>query len=200
MSNIDLKKDMKQLYTAPKNKVTVVEVPMLNYLMIDGYGDPNTSQLYKDSVSALYNLAYGIRAISKAAGTVFTVMPLQGLWDLPLAALANFDKSQFTWTMMILQPEHIATEMVAEARDIVRKKKNPARLDDIRFEAFNEGNCVQILHVGAYADEKPTVDQLHQYMEVEGFKRNGLHHEIYLSNPDRVAPEKLKTIIRQPVR
>lgn len=199
MANLDLKKDLKHLYSAKQTPHTV-DVPSFHYLMVDGRGDPNTVQQYKDAVTALYNLAYGIRAICKSQGNSFTVMPLQGLWDLPLEAIAPLDKSQFVWTMMILQPAFVTSEIVEAARKAVRAKKNPPVLDDIRFEAYSEGQVAHILHIGPYADEKPTIDKLHAYMAENRLERNGMHHEIYLSNPGRVAPEKLKTIIRQPVK
>lgn len=199
---MDLKKDLKHLYKTPAKTVSVVNVPPFNYLMIDGEGDPNTSPLYAQAVTALYNLAYGIRAISKAQGQVFTVMPLEGLWDLEETPedflITAEDKATFKWTMMIMQPPHITAEMVEEARDAVRVKKNPPLLDHIRFEEYREDEAVQIMHIGPYADEGPNIARLHHFIEDNGWQLAKRHHEIYLSNPDRVAPEKMKTIIRQP--
>ncbi|MCA9912180.1 MAG: GyrI-like domain-containing protein [Anaerolineae bacterium] len=155
----------------------------------------------------MYALAYGIRAISKEAGTIYTVMPLEGLWwwedmqaHAEVTSLTSRDKADFLWTMMILQPGHITAEMVEEARTTVRKKKNPPCLDAIRFETYHEGHAVQILHIGSYAEEAPTVQRLHDFIAEQGYKLTGKHHEIYLSNPDRVEPARLKTIIRQPMR
>lgn len=207
MANLDLKKDLKHLYNPSAKTIEMVDVPPMAFLMIDGAGDPNTSEEYSDAVSSLYALAYGIRAISKAAGTIYTVMPLEGLWwweDMDAHAegfsLTARDKADFLWTMMILQPEHISAEMVEEARDIVRKKKNPPCLDSIRFETYHEGEAGQIMHIGAYADEGPTIQRLHTHLQEQGYSLTGKHHEIYLSNPDRVEPARLKTVIRQPVR
>lgn len=199
---MDLKQNLKHLYNPPSKTVSVVEVPPLSYLMIDGEGDPNTSQIYAQAVTALYNLAYGIRAISKAQGQVFTVMPLEGLWDLDETpadfVITSKDKAAFKWTMMIAQPPHITAKMIEEARETVYRKKNPPLLDYIRFEPYDEGNAVQIMHIGPYSEEGPAVELLHRTIENNGWQLAKRHHEVYLSQPDRVAPEKLKTIIRQP--
>lgn len=207
MANLDLKKEMKHLYNPSTKEISLVDVPPLSFLMIDGAGDPNTSKEYSDAVSSLYTLAYGIRAISKEAGTVYTVMPLEGLWwwaDMDAHAegntLTSRDKSDFLWTMMILQPGHITAQMVEAARETVRKKKNPPCLDDIRFETYHEGEAAQVMYRGSYADEGPTIQRLHAYIAEKGYELGGKHHEIYLSNPDRVEPAKLKTVIRQPMR
>lgn len=204
MSNIDFKKTLKHLYKPSAKKVSVVDVPAMNYLMIDGTGNPGTSPRYQQAVEALYPLAYGIRAISKAAGTVFTVMPLEGLWsfegqeDNTNFKLTTADKDKFEWTLMILQPDHITADMVAEARETVRKKKAPALLDDVRFESYHEGEAVQIMHIGSYDDEGENVEKLHTHINANGWQFGKKHHEIYLSDPRKVAVEKLKTVIRQP--
>ncbi|MCI0712441.1 MAG: GyrI-like domain-containing protein [Chloroflexi bacterium] len=199
---MDLKQDLKHLYNPPTKTVGVVDVPPLNYLLIDGEGDPNTSQVYAKAVTALYNLAYGIRAISKDQGQVFTVMPLEGLWDLNETPadflITSEDKATFKWTMMIAQPPHITTKLVEEARETVHRKKNPLLLDYIRFETYEEGEAVQIMHIGPYSEEGPTVELLHRTIDENGWQLAKRHHEIYLSQPDRVVPEKMKTIIRQP--
>ncbi len=202
MANLDMKKTLKHLYSPSAKEVSVVDIPTMNYLMLDGEGNPN-SEGYLEAVQALYGLAYGIRAISKATGQVFTVMPLEGLWSFEGQEESNFqitdaDKDTFEWTLMLLQPEHITSEMVEQARDTVRKKKSLAPLDSIRFEAYDEGEAVQIMHIGSYDDEGPTVARLHHYIEDNGWQLGKKHHEIYLNDPRKVAPEKLKTIIRQP--
>lgn len=202
MANLDLKKTLKHLYAPSAKSVSVVDVPPMNYLLIDGTGSPK-SQSYTDAVEALYPLAYGIRALSKSAGDVYTVMPLEGLWsyegqEKETFKLSEADKDTFVWTLMILQPDHITPEMVEEARAIVRKKKAPIALDDVRFECYHEGESVQILHIGSYDDEGENVAKLHQHIKANGWKLGKKHHEIYLSDPRKVAPEKLKTVIRQP--
>ena len=216
--NLDLKKTYKDLYKPSAKGATRVTVPTFNYLMIDGHGNPSTSELYKQAIEALYPLAYGVRAISKSNGITFTVMPLEGLWWWPhnerphnqqpdnkqsentgrLERLTTIDKDAFEWTLMILQPEHITAEMVEKARGVVREKKNPARLDDVRFEAYTEGDAFQIMHIGSYDDEVPSVQALHDAIDAGGYELAKKHHEIYLSDPRKTAPEKLKTVIRQP--
>ena len=204
MADLDLKKELKHLYNPPAGQVTVVDVPPLAYLMIDGAGDPNTSEVYAAAVEALYTLAYSVRAISKRDGLAFTVMPLEGLWwfdqypDEPVF-LTPEHKARFKWTMIILQPEHVTAAMVEQARRDALKKKNLPALESIRFETLHEGTAAQIMHLGSYAAELPTVTLLHNYIRAHG-TLHGLHHEIYLSDPRRVEPDKLKTVIRQPFR
>lgn len=203
MANLDLKKELKHLYAPSATDVSVVSVPPMNYLMIDGAGNPNSAPRYQQAVQALYSLAYGVRALSKAAGTVFTVMPLEGLWTLgedPVEpfVLMEADKDQLGWTLMILQPEAVTAPMVTQACQQVRKKKPSALLEEVRFERYHEGEAVQILHIGPYSEEGPTVARLHHFIEQQGWSLRPRHHEIYLSDPRKAAPEKMKTIIRQP--
>lgn len=202
MTNLDMKKTLKHLYAPSAKTVSVVDVPQMAYLMIDGEGNPNTAERYTQAVEALYTLAYAIRAIRKAAGEPFTVMPLEGLWTLPdqsatVVALTEADKDTFTWTLMIVQPEAVTAEAVEQARENARKKKKPL-LDAVRFATYDEGEAAQIMHLGPYADEAPTVARLHEHILGNGWQLSGTHHEIYLSDPRKVAPEKMKTIIRQP--
>lgn len=203
MANFDLKKTLKHLYAPSAKQVSVVDVPPLNYLMIDGEGNPGTVARYQQAVEALYSLAYGIRAICKGQGQVFTVMPLEGLWWFRGEANTTFklttaDKDRFGWTLMILQPEFVTAEMVTKARQQVAKKKLPIALDDVRFETYHEGEAVQIMHIGSYDEEGPNVARLHKYIEDNDWSLGKKHHEIYLSDPRKVAPAKLKTVIRQP--
>ncbi|MEO1287389.1 MAG: GyrI-like domain-containing protein [Chloroflexota bacterium] len=204
MSNLDLKKTLKHLYKPSSDEVSIVDVPTMSYLMIDGQGNPNTAEAYQNAVQALYGLAYGIRAMSKADGLTFTVMPLEGLWsfegqeDQTSFKLTQADKDTFKWTLMILQPEHITAEIVEQARESVQKKKNPTSLADVRFEHYTEGEAVQIMHIGSYDDEGDNVKRLHDTIIDNGWQLSKAHHEIYLSDPRKVAPEKLKTVIRQP--
>jgi len=205
MANLDMKKTLKHLYKPSAKQISIVDIPLMYYLMIDGEGNPDSSQ-YQDAVKALYTIAYGIRAISKNDGITFTVMPLEGLWtikgqDAPPEdfTLTQEDKDNFIWTLMILQPDHITEGMVEQARTSASQKKEPAiLLDKVRFETYKEGKAVQLMHIGSYADEAPTVAKLHQVIEDNGWAMTKKHHEIYLSDPRKVAPEKLKTIIRHP--
>lgn len=204
MPNLDLKKTYKRLYAPSTDQVTVIDVPTMPYLMIDGEGDPNSSTRYPLAIEALYGMAYGIRAICKAAGKVFTVMPLEGLWGFKDEGrqhnfdLTAEDKADFWWTLMILQPDFVTPQMVEQARETVRRKKSPELLDAVRFEAHNEGEVVSIMHVGSYADEGPTVKRLHDHIAENGWQLSGKHHEIYLSDPRKVESARLKTVIRQP--
>jgi hypothetical protein len=203
MSKVDFKKTLKELYTPPKAFV-LVEVPEMQYLMVDGHGDPNVAQEYQEAVEALYAVAYKLKFNSKKhLGRDYVVPPLEGLWwaqDMTTFTTAR-DKSQWDWTMLIMTPDWITTEMFAEALDRVRKGKNPAALDKVRLERYYEGLCVQIMHIGSYDDEGPTLMKLHnEFLPQNGYVENGKHHEIYLSDPRKVAPEKLKTVLRQPVR
>lgn len=200
-AKIDLKQVLKHLYAPSAKQVSLVDVPPMNYLMIDGQGDPNTSQAFQDAVQTLYPMAYGLSNALKAQELAYTVMPLEGLWwmdDYSLDFYANKDRA--FWTLMILQPEQVTAELVERVREEVRKKKQPPALDKLRFERYHEGLSVQIMHHGAFDDEPPTVARLTAYMEEHGYEVAGNHHEIYLSDFRRVEPAKLKTVIRYPVR
>jgi len=193
----DIKKAFPALYSPKRRGFHVVDVPEIAFLMVDGHGDPNTSPAYVDAVTALYTLSYTVRAIAKSdVGRVHTVGPLEGLWsaDDP-AVFVTREKSAWDWTMMISQPAWITPDIVEAA---MRKKK---AVDGVRFASYGEGRSVQVLHVGSYDDEAPVLAALHrEYLPEHGLTFNGRHHEIYLSDPRRTAPEKLRTILRQPVR
>jgi hypothetical protein len=200
MTKIDYKKEYKALYQPSAKAVAAVEVPPLNFLMIDGEGDPNTHPDYGVAVSALFSLAYTLKfAVKKQTGTDYGVMPLEGLWWVE--DMRKFDVNRmddWQWTMLIMQPP-LVTRSLMEAilPEVVKKTANPA-LKRVRFEEFAEGRAAQILHLGPYAAEKPTVDRLHDFIQQNEWQLTGKHHEIYLSDPTRAQPAKLKTIIRQP--
>jgi len=202
MSKIDFKKELKHLYRPSAKKFEVVDVPPMNFLMIDGHGDPNTAQEYQDAVEALYAVAYKLKFTSKKElGKDYVVPPLEGLWwaeDMETFTTAR-DKSAWDWTMMIMQPEWITQEMVEEAVKQVEKKGLPA-LSKLYLETYHEGLTMQILHIGSYDDEGPTIARMHAFIGENGYELAGKHHEIYLSDPRKVAPERLKTVLRQPVR
>ena len=203
MNKIDLKKQFKDLYNPTTKDFSIVDVPPLNYLMVDGEGDPNTAQSYKDAVEALYSLSYTIKfASKKQLGRDYGVMPLEGLWtaDNPEVFVTR-NKDSWKWTMMILQPEWITKQFVDEAIQAVRAKKNPAALDLVRFETYHEGTSVQIMHIGSYDQEGPTLHRLHhEFMPMHNYTFNGAHHEIYIGDPRKSDPAKLKTVLRQPVK
>ncbi len=201
MSKVDFKKTLKQFYIPPKEFV-IVDLPEMQFVMVDGHGDPNTAQEYQDAIEALYAVAYKMKFISKKVlEKDYTVPPLEGLWWAEdMATFLTREKSEWDWTMMIMTPEWISAEIFNEAVNQVRKAKNPASLDQVRLERYQEGLSVQIMHIGSYDDEGPVLDQMHSdFIPNNGLAENGKHHEIYLSDPRRVAPEKMKTVLRQPV-
>ena len=202
MEKIDYKKELKHLYKSSDKNVEVVEVPQMSFLLIDGEGDPNTSQSFQDAIDVLYPLSYTLKFIIKRGeiGIDYGVLPLEGLWwadDMSSFSVKN--KENWKWTLMIMQPELVKKEMVVKAIEEVRKKKNPVALPLVRFESFAEGKAAQIMHIGPFSEEGPTVEKLHALIGDSGSQRIGKHHEIYLSDIRRAAPEKWKTIIRQPM-
>jgi hypothetical protein len=203
MSKLDLKKQLKHLYNPSKKEFSIVEVPPMNFLMINGHGDPNVAQEYQDAVEALYGVAYKLKFMSKQTrGMDYVVPPLEGLWwadDLE-AFTTERDKRVWDWTMMIMQPEWITQEMLEEAVKQVEKKKSLPALSKLRLETYHEGLAVQIMHLGSYDDEGPTIARMHAFIAENGYALRGKHHEIYLSDPRKTAPEKLKTVIRQPIQ
>jgi hypothetical protein len=198
---VDLRKELKHLYAPSAKDVVAVDVPKMSFLMIDGMGDPNTSQEYKNAVEALFSLSYAIKfMIRKEKSIDYAVMPLEGLWwvdDMTRFSVGN--KNEWKWTSMIVQPEYAAKEIVDEALDKTQKKKNLPALSKIRFEAFSEGLSAQILHIGPFSAEGPTIERIHNFIRKQGHKLNGKHHEIYLGDPRKSAPEKMKTVLRQPM-
>lgn len=182
----------------------VVEVPPLQYVMIDGHGDPNTAQEYTDALEALYAASYRVKFISKDdLAKDYVVPPLEGLWwaDDMDAFTASRDKRNWDWTMMIMLPDWVPADIFERAMREVDQKKKLSSLHKLRLESYHEGLAVQIMHIGSYDDEAPTLARLHkEWLPQQGYVENGRHHEIYLSDPRRVAAAKLKTVLRQPVR
>lgn len=205
---IDPKKTL-DAYQAKRGVIRLVEVPPLQYLMVDGAGDPNTAQAYQDAVTALFPLAYTLKFASREElGIDTVVMPLEGLWHAP--DMASFtsqrDKSAWLWTLMIMVPDHVTPEMFAAAISSVeakaaKKKEQPSpALSAVRLETLTEGLSAQTLHLGPFDDEGPVLDDLHhRFIPENGLEMSGRHHEIYLSDMRRVEPAKLRTILRQPV-
>jgi hypothetical protein len=200
METLDLKKLFKQLYQPSAKEPSWVEVPQLNYLMVDGHGDPNNSPVFQAACEVLYSLSYTLKfSIKNAEGINYTVAPLEGLWWTD--DMTQFDanrKDLWKWTLMIMQPDCVTAEKVQQATVEVRRKKDLPGLEGARFETFKEGLSAQILYIGPYSAERPTILRLHAFIREAGRELRGRHHEIYLSNPGRTAPEKLKTVIRQP--
>jgi hypothetical protein len=202
VQQIDLKKELKHLYGPSAKEVVQVDVPTFRFLMVDGHGDPDTSQEYAQAVEALFSVSYAAKFMVKkgAQGIDYSVMPLEGLWWADdMAAFIVDDKSKWNWTMMILQP-HFADDSVIQAAisDIKRKKGLPAN-GELRLENLTEGCCAQVLHIGPFSEEGPTVKRVHDFIDARTGPA-GKHHEIYLSDIRRAAPAKWKTIIRQPMK
>jgi hypothetical protein len=201
-TKVDCKRELRELYSA-KRDAAFVEVPELKFAMVDGHGDPNEAPEYIEAVQALYSVSYTARFALKRApdGLDYGVMPLEGLWwAKDMSAFTTGDKSSWDWTMMIMQPEQVTREVFEDARVAASRKKSLPAVDLLRLESFSEGRSAQLLHVGPYATEGPTIQRLHAFIADEGCEPVGKHHEIYLNDPSRTAPEKLRTIIRQPVR
>ena len=200
MTTIDLRRSLPDLYkTAPQP--ALVDVPERPALMIDGAGDPNTAPAYAVALKALYAVAYGVRFALKngPAGVDAPVLPLEGLWWVPDMALFDVaDKSAWQWTLLIPQTDVVSPELVARCA-MAARAKGVDGVNSVRLERFAEGRCAPILHRGPYAEEGPTVAALHRFIAEQGYRLTGKHHEIYLGDPRRTAPERLRTILRQPV-
>ncbi len=200
MSKFDLKKARKELFSAPLKRFVPVEVPPVAYLMADGHGDPNVAPAYKQALESLYATAYGIKFSCKEAGRDFVVSPLEGLWSAPdPESFTARRKDEWDWTMMIMVPDFVDADSFHAAR-----QKSVAKLgavaDSLRLETLHEGLCLQALHVGSYDDEGPLLATLHDTIMPEGgYRFNGRHHEVYLSDPRKTAPDRLRTVLRQPV-
>ena len=201
MEKLDLKKVRKPLFTAPLNRFVTIDVPQVSYLMVDGHGDPNTATAYKLAVESLYATAYTIKFACKANGKDFVVAPLEGLWSAPNPeSFTARRKDEWDWTMMIMVPDHVDDDAFGAAR-VKAQNKLGTLAESLRLESLEEGLCLQALHVGSYDDEGPLLATLHgEIMPSGGYEFAGRHHEVYLSDPRKTAPEKLKTVIRQPVR
>lgn len=183
-------------------KLNLFDVPQMNFLMVDGEGDPNTAKSFSNAIEALYPLAYTLKFMVKKGdmGVDYGVLPLEALWWADdMTAFTTGNKDAWKWTLMIMQPEFITLKMVKEATEEVTRKKKPVALPLLRFESFREGKAAQIMHIGPFSEERSTIEKVHLFIEDNGSQRIGKHHEIYLSDIRRAAPEKWKTIVRQPM-
>ena len=200
---IDLKKQWKQLYKPSAKNPAIVEIPPANYLMIDGKGSPNSAPRFKAAIETLYPLAYNLKfTVRKQLEIDYGVMPLEGLyWGTPKGQtqFTEADKEKWSWTLMILQPEWVTASLFESQRTEVAQKKNPPLINEIRFETFNEGTVTQILHIGPFDTEGPNVERMDVLAHTQGYEMCGKHHEIYLNDFRRTAPERLKTILRHPI-
>lgn len=195
---IDLRKQLKHLYSPSVSKAQTVDVPRFSFVMIDGKGDPNGAE-FSDAINALYSLSYTLKFTAKKEKAIdYPVMALEGLWWTDSGRFDMASRTEWNWTAMIMQPEFVTPALFRRAVEEVRRKKNSKALAVTRLEAFCEGLSAQIMHIGPYSAEGPTIERLHNYIREAGGQPRGKHHEIYLGNPSRAAPSKLRTILRQP--
>jgi len=203
MDKVDYKKELRTLYGGRVDQLVAVHVPPMNFVMIDGHGDPNTSTEYADAIQTLFPLAYAIKFICKQNQIEdFGVMPLEGLWWAEdMREFTTADKSNWLWTAMIMQPPVVTTELFRHAVEQVAAKRGPNGLGEVRLQSYDEGRAAQLLYEGPFSGEGPAIERLHAFIADQGGRLQGTtkhHHEIYLSDPRRTQPSKLRTIIRQP--
>jgi hypothetical protein len=198
------KKEEKDLYL-PQSKPTIIKVPKMNFFVIDGEGDPNTSEEFSDAIGALYSLSYGVRMMPKSGTTPkgyfeYTVYPLEGVWDMKVDENTDFvklNKSKFIYSLMIRQPDFVDKKLASDILEKVRNKKPNKLLDKVRFESIEDGLCVQMMHIGSYDDEPKSFNEMLKYCEENGYVRKCHNHrEIYLSDFRKVDKDKLKTVVR----
>jgi hypothetical protein len=201
MEKVDLKKELKNLYNPSPKEVTSVDVPAMNFLMIDGEGSPSSPQ-YREAIEALFSVSYTLKfMVKKGKGVDYAVMPLEGLWWVDdMTKFSAERKDEWKWTAMIMQPKYVAPEDVKLAIEQTRKKKSLPALSKLRFESFHEGKAAEIMHIGPFSAEGPNIAKMHAFILGSGCALSGKHHEIYLNDPSKTAPEKLKTILRQPMK
>jgi hypothetical protein len=211
MKILDLKKKFKYLYQPSAKKMEIIQVPNLQFAMINGAIEkgqaPGTSPLFAQATQALYGLSYTLKFMLKKRKTNavdYSVMALEGLWWVEDGMFDITIKDNWFYTLMIMQPEVITKEIFEEAREQVRRKKGASEiLSKLKLATFDEGLCVQVMHIGPYAAEPATIDRMKEFMAENNLRDNvgpnGKHHEIYLSDPRKAAPEKMKTILRHPV-
>lgn len=199
MSKLDLVREYKCYYKAGK-KPEIVEFGEANYLAIEGKGEP-AGEEFVSKVKALYPLAYGIKKICKEQENDFGVPKLEGLWWVEGNTPAlEVPRSEWCWKLLIRMPEFVTSEMMLSVQPEVAKKKNNELIQEISFEKITEAKCLQVMHIGPYSTEPGTINALMDFMTENGLSVNGLHHEIYLSDPRKTESEKMKTLIRYPVK
>lgn len=200
MAKKDLSKALQALYFPSAKEPVLVDVPTMRFAMVDGTGDPNSSAEFREAIGALYGVSYTAKfALKKAGGPKVLVMPLEALWwSEDEDDFLEARKGRWNWTAMLMQPEAVTRQVFDAAVHELRERKDPPGLSRLRFETFREGRAAQILHIGPYAAERPTIERLHAFIHEQGYEPAGKHHEIYMGDPRRTAPEKLKTVVRQP--
>jgi hypothetical protein len=207
MKTLDLRKQYKDLYLPSAKKVAVVDVPDFLFVMIDGQMEkgksPGTSPAFQEAMQALYGAAYTLKFMSKLrkkSPIDYPVMALEGLWWVEGKTFDITKPDNWRWRAMIMQPDHITPEMFGEAQDKIRQKRPSPAVEKLRLERFHEGLCIQTMHIGPYAAEPATIERMNAFAAENGYVLRGDHHEIYLGDPRRCAPEKLKTVLRHPVK
>lgn len=199
MTKIDLTKEDKNYYTAKTNP-QIVEFPKISYLAIEGKGEP-AGKAFTEAVQALYPLAYGAKSLCKKDGKDFAVAKLEGLWWVKSnKPTLEIPREDWYWKLLIRLPDFVTPEIVGRAKQEVMKKKGIDLLKEIKFERITEGKCIQVLHIGPYSTEPETIERMRKMMKENNLTENGFHHEIYLSDPRKTPPQKMKTILRQPVK
>ena len=202
MDKLDFKKMYKAYYSPKPGKPEIITTPSMQYLMVDGHGDPNESVEFQHAIGALYSTAYTIKFTRKKSekGNDFSIGALEGLWwnegNKPFGV---GKKEDWLWTVMIWLPDDVSQAEFKQAVETLKVKKPNPSLETIRLARFDEGKVVQIMHIGPYGEEQPSVDKMEAYARAEGYSQSGKHHEIYFGDPRRTAPDKLRTILRHPV-
>jgi hypothetical protein len=201
---LDYKKEFPNLYNPSAKESTIIDVPDMKYFMIDGKGDPNTSQEFQDATTCLYGASYTLKMKIiklKMPTKDYIVPPLEGLWFMhTMSEWTMEDKSKWQWTLMIRIPDFATDDYINKAMEILKETKDPVAFPKLRYETYHEGTCVQILYIGSYDNEGPTIQKMHKFAEDKGYVLSGNHHEIYLGDPRKMKPESLKTVIRQPIK
>jgi len=199
-TKLDLRKEMKKYYQPPVGEVVAVRVPKMRFIMVEGKGAPEGSSFQK-AIQTLYGLAFTIKfGAKKTLGVDFPVMPLEGLWWTKGGGFDPKRREDWLWTLMIMQPKLVTKGMFAKAKEELKRKKGPSALEPASLELFDEGLCVQATHVGPYSTEAETIARLEAFAKEKGYSMTGKHHEVYLGDPRRAAPSKLRTVIRHPIR
>ncbi|MDP4089824.1 MAG: GyrI-like domain-containing protein [Bacillota bacterium] len=210
MEKMDYKKEYKDLYVPSNKKPVLIDVPEMKFVMVDGCGDPNNNPEFEKSVEALYSVSYAIKMLPKKGivpeGYIeYVVPPLEGLWWIEGSDKFSFtERENWRYTLMIRQPEFVTAELFQQCLMETKRKKNNEKLEEVGFESFTEGLCVQMMHIGPYATEPETKEVMENFL-TENARRDETgavrkHHEIYLSDPRKGDPEKRKTVLRIPVK
>lgn len=200
---IDYKKEFPDIYNPSSKEISIITIPPMKFFMIDGKGDPNTSQEFQDAIPVLYGASFTLKMkeIKKKTPTKdYVIPPLEGLWYMPnMKEWSMTDKNKWQWTLMIRIPDFATADQIYRTIEILKQKPNLPSLPKLRIETYNEGLSMQIMHIGPYDAEPPTIAKMHKFAEQNGYKLNGKHHEIYLGDPRKGDPLKIKTILRQPI-